>query len=172
MIAAKRGHNVTLYEKSEKLGGKIAVGSIPKIKFDLRNYLAYLEKQMELCQEQYQLQVHKNTTVTAELLKEKAYDSVIFAYGTKEIFPPFEGREEANLILGTDLLEHPEKAEGANNIVIVGGGVVGCETAHWLANEYGKTLRSGNAASFYDGSLYSKPRTFASLSGKIRGAAV
>lgn len=95
---------------------------------------------MELCQEQYQLQVHKNTTVTAELLKEKAYDSVIFAYGTKEIFPPFEGREEANLILGTDLLEHPEKAEGANNIVIVGGGVVGCETAHWLANEYGKNV--------------------------------
>lgn len=44
LIAAKRGHNVTLYEKSEKLGGKIAVGSIPKIKFDLRNYLAYLEK--------------------------------------------------------------------------------------------------------------------------------
>lgn len=60
-----------MYEKSEKLGGKIAVGSIPKIKFDLRNYLAYLEKQVELCQEQYQLQVHKNTTVTAELLKEK-----------------------------------------------------------------------------------------------------
>ena len=50
LIAAKRGHNVTLYEKSEKLGGKIAVGSIPKIKFDLRNYLAYLEKQVELCQ--------------------------------------------------------------------------------------------------------------------------
>ena len=138
LIAAKRGHNVTLYEKSEKLGGKIAVGSIPKIKFDLRNYLAYLEKQMELCQERYQLEVHRNTTVTTELLKEKAYDSVIFAYGTKEIFPPFEGREEANLILGTELLEHPEKAEGAENIVIVGGGVVGCETAHWLANEYGK----------------------------------
>lgn len=38
------------------------------------------------------------------------------------------------------LLEHPEKAEGANNIVIVGGGVVGCETAHWLANEYGKNV--------------------------------
>ena len=34
----------------------------------------------------------------------------------------------------------PEKAEGANNIVIVGGGVVGCETAHWLANEYGKNV--------------------------------
>lgn len=138
LIAAKRGHSVTLYEKSEKLGGKIAAGSIPKIKFDLRNYLAYLEKQVELCQERYQLEVHRNTTVTTELLKEKAYDSVIFVYGTKEIFPPFEGREEANLILGTDLLEHPEKAEGANNIVIVGGGVVGCETAHWLANEYGK----------------------------------
>ena len=56
---------------------RIAVRKIPKIKFDLRNYLAYLEKQVELCQEQYQLQVHKNTTVTAELLKEKAYDSVI-----------------------------------------------------------------------------------------------
>ena len=138
LIAAKRGHHVTLYEKSEKLGGKIAVGSIPKIKFDLRNYLAYLEKQMELCQERYQLEVHRNTTVTTELLKAKAYDSVIFAYGTKEIFPPFEGREEANLILGTELLEHPEKAEGAENILIVGGGVVGCETAHWLANEYGK----------------------------------
>lgn len=138
LIAAKRGHHVTLYEKSEKLGGKIAVGSIPKIKFDLRNYLAYLEKQMELCQERYQLEVHRNTTVTTELLKEKAYDFVIFAYGTKEIFPPFEGREEANLILGTELLEHPEKAEGAENILIVGGGVVGCETAHWLANEYGK----------------------------------
>lgn len=138
LIAAKRGHHVTLYEKSEKLGGKIAVGSIPKIKFDLRNYLAYLEKQVELCQERYQLEVHRNTTVTTELLQEKAYDSVIFAYGTKEIFPPFEGREEANLILGTELLEHPEKAEGAENIVIVGGGVVGCETAHWLANEYGK----------------------------------
>ncbi len=140
LIAAKRGHEVTLYEKSEKLGGKIAAGSIPKIKFDLRNYLAYLEKQVELCQKEHQLQVYTNTTVTTEFLKEKAYDSVIFAYGTKEIFPPFEGREEANLILGTELLEHPEKAENAKNIVIVGGGVVGCETAHWLANEYGKNV--------------------------------
>ena len=62
----------------------------------------------------------------------------LFCVWNKGNFPPFEGREEANLILGTELLEHPEKAEGAENILIVGGGVVGCETAHWLANEYGK----------------------------------
>ena len=84
LIAANAEHNVTLYEKSEKLGGKIAVGSIPKIKFDLRNYLAYLEKQVELCQEQYQLQVHKKYNGDCRTSKKKkAYDSVIFCVWNK-----------------------------------------------------------------------------------------
>ena len=61
--------------------------------------------------------------------------------------------------------KHPEKRKDANNIVIVGGGVVGCETAHWLANEYGRTLRFWNAASFMMGSVQ-QTETFASLSGK------
>lgn len=140
ITAAKRGHEVTLYEKSDKLGGKIVAGSVPEVKFDIRNYLEYLKTQVKECEENNNLHVELHTEVTTEQLKAEAYDSVIFAYGTKEISPPFEGRDEANLILGTELLMNPEKAEDAENIVIVGGGVVGCETAHWLAYEYGKKV--------------------------------
>ena len=138
VTATRRGHDVTLYEKSDKLGGRIVAGSVPEIKFDLRNYLEYLRTQAAECEAGQHLHIKLQTEATTELLKAEAYDSVIVAGGTKEICPPFEGREEANLILGTELLVHPEKMADAENIVIVGGGVVGCETAQWLTYEYGK----------------------------------
>ncbi len=140
LIASQRGHDVTLYEKTDKLGGRIVAGSVPEIKFDIRNYLTYLNTQVEKCRETCGLKVELNTEVTAEQIKEAEYDCAVFAYGTKEICPNIEGKDEANLVLGVDLLGDPKLADGAENIVIVGGGVVGCEVAHWLAWEKKKNV--------------------------------
>lgn len=138
LVASKRGHDVTLYEKENILGGKIVPGSVPGIKFDLRNYLEYLRIQIAKAEKEYGLKVHMNTAITNEELKDLHYDSVVYAYGTKAINPPFKGREKVDtVVLGTDLLQHPEMLEGHKNVVIVGGGVVGCEIAHWLSYEYG-----------------------------------
>ena len=135
--AAKRGHKVTLFEKGTKLGGKVIPGSIPKIKFDFKNYLEYLESEVNKCEKAYDLTVNLNTEITIDSLKDGAFDSVVFAYGTKEICPNFKGIESINKVLGVDLLLNPELIGNAKKIVVVGGGVVGCEVAYWLSYEHG-----------------------------------
>ncbi len=135
--AADKGHVVDLYERDAKVGGKIIAGSVPKIKFDLANYLAYLECELERAQERAKLKVHLNTAVDAEALKDRGYDAIIFAVGTSSVSPKLPGMETIRTIDATDLLVHPERLDTAHKVVIVGGGVVGCETAYWLKYEYG-----------------------------------
>lgn len=138
--AARRGHKVELFEKNTVLGGKILPGSAPKIKFDFKNYLDYLRNEVELCKKNYGMKVNLGTEVNNEMLKDKKYDSVVYAYGTKEIDPKFEGIEKVKKVLGIDLLVKPELMGDAKKVVVVGGGVVGCEVAYWLNYEYGKDV--------------------------------
>lgn len=137
ITAAKRGHNVELFEKGSDIGGKVAPGSVPKIKFDVENYLNYLKSELDTAKEMPNLKVTFNTEVTTKWLKDKKYDSVIFAYGTKSIFPRIPGIEKVKTVQATDLLSNPSLMCDAKKAVVVGGGVVGCETAYWLKYEHG-----------------------------------
>lgn len=140
VTAAKRGHKVELFEKSARLGGKVKPGSVPKIKFDFENYLEYLETQVAHAEKEHGLKINLETAATQEMLKKGEYDTIVCAYGTKEIQPKFEGMDKVKTVLGIDLLENPELMGDAKRIVIVGGGVVGCEVAYWLSYEYGKDV--------------------------------
>lgn len=141
VMAAKRGHDVTLVEKSDQVGGKVKAGSVPKIKFEIENYKNYLEKQLEKTRDQYQLNYINNFEATIDWLKEQKFDSLVFATGAKELLLPMSGKENINYIEGTDLLLNPEKLGDAHKIVVIGGGVVGCEIAYWLKHEYGKDVK-------------------------------
>ena len=134
-MAARRGHKVDLYEKTDRIGGKIVPGSVPRIKYDIRNYLGYLENELKAAQKAYELDVHMNTEATTAMLKSKQYDAVIYAIGTKSGTPKIPGLEKIKHVEATDLLMDASLLGDAKNIVVIGGGVVGCETAYWLAYE-------------------------------------
>lgn len=138
--AAQRGHRVHLYEKTDQIGGRVVAGSVPKVKFDIQNYLEFLRHSLTQLAKTDTLKIFYNTEVTPELLEAGAYDAVVCAVGTAEIAPPFKGAEQMHTVQATALLRHPELAQSARRIVVIGGGAVGLETAYWLRYEYGKEV--------------------------------
>lgn len=136
VTAAKRGHKVTLIEKDSRLGGRLNSASAPGIKFDVANYLEYLKGAVERAQKDYGLEVLLSTEATAESLKGK-YDKVVVAAGTTDTVLPLPGLDEANWQQAVAVLENPELAKGAKKVVVIGGGVVGSETAYFLKKELG-----------------------------------
>ncbi|MEG1523782.1 MAG: FAD-dependent oxidoreductase [Clostridia bacterium] len=135
VTAARRGHTVDLIEKSGMIGGKVIPGSVPKVKFDFENYLTYLKHMVKAAQPLPNFTLKLNTEATDLWLKEQAYDTVVFAVGTKNCTPPIPGIDQLKRVQATDLLVDDTLLGDAKKIVVVGGGVVGCETAYWLAYE-------------------------------------
>lgn len=133
---AKRGHNVKLIEKSNDIGGKLIPGGVPKIKYDIANYKEYLKVQVDQAKELENFEYLPNTEATLPWLKEQGFDAIIFATGGKEIIPRFENIEKVNVVEATELLQNPDKVKNLKKAVVIGGGVVGCETAYWLKYEY------------------------------------
>ncbi|MCQ4764913.1 FAD-dependent oxidoreductase [Cloacibacillus evryensis] len=126
-VLSLRGYTVTLYEASGALGGNIIPGAVPDFKFDDRRLLDYYRRQMELLG----VDVKLNTRADAEMLRQLKADAVILAVGAtikKLSVPCADEKMMANaveVLLG-------EKHCGSR-VVMVGGGLVGCETALWLA---------------------------------------
>jgi len=137
VTAAKRGHKVTLFEKSGALGGKLLPGSAPKIKYEVANYLVYIKRLAEKTAREHDLTIKFNSGITAAGLKEQGFDAAVFAVGTGDVAPKLPGIDKANAVFAGELLTNPEKIGTAKKAVVVGGGVVGCETAYWLRYERG-----------------------------------
>ena len=137
---AKRGHNVTLFEKSNRVGGMLIPGSRPKMKCDVLNYVEYLKHLVESTLKECSLEVILDTEVDASKLQEIAFDAVITATGGAPQSLKVEGINSPNVIQAVDLLNNPEIAKSYKDILIVGGGAVGCETAYFLAYELDKKV--------------------------------
>ncbi|MCR5484168.1 MAG: FAD-dependent oxidoreductase, partial [Clostridiales bacterium] len=140
VTAAQRGHNVVLFEKSGRVGGRLNPGSVAKIKFDIANYLDYLRNTLSGAAEKLSLEVRLNTEATAKSLKAEGFDKVVVAAGTKDVMFDLPGIDKANVCQAVELLDDPSLAEKAESVVVVGAGVVGCETAYFLNKEYGKKV--------------------------------
>ena len=127
-VAAARGHHVTVLEKSEKAGGQVLPGCMPPNKTELARAVKYY---LTMCKK-YGAEIKYNTEATAESVLKYKPDTVILATGAAPIFPniPNEGIRIAQ---ANDILSG--SAEMGYNNLVVGGGMVGLETAEYLRSE-------------------------------------
>ena len=132
-VAAERGHKVTLCDEGDSLGGKLLVASLPPHKEELPRYVRYLVGQVK----KSGVDVRLNTTVSAQDVVDAAADAVIVATGGSAIIPDIPGVNGKNVVTAEDILTGGKEA--GNRVVIVGGGLVGCETAEFLV-ERGKEV--------------------------------
>lgn len=122
-VCALRGHDVTLFEKSGRLGGAFIAAAAPEFKEADKDLLKWYERQMELTGVKVKLNHAVNS---AEALKE--YDAVAAATGSTPKFPPIDGIANKNVITAIDALLHPELLKPP--VLIIGGGLTGCEIAY------------------------------------------
>lgn len=128
-----RGHNVDLYDKADKLcgGEQIVAASTPPCKDNLMNVRRYYETQLGRMDN---VTLHLGYEITKENVNELKGDAVILATGATPIAPPIPGlRDNDKVVTAIDVLAHGAPVEG--KVVIAGGGQVGVETAHWLAEK-------------------------------------
>jgi len=133
-VAATRGHKVTLYEKGKSLGGHLVEASVPDFKKDLERLLNWYKTQLE----KLEIEVKLETEVTPDLVKRENPDVVFVATGSEPIIPDITGIDKSNVATCIDLLLGNKKA--GKSVIVVGGGLVGCETALWLAKQ-GKKVK-------------------------------
>jgi 2,4-dienoyl-CoA reductase-like NADH-dependent reductase (Old Yellow Enzyme family)/thioredoxin reductase len=133
ILAAQRGHKVTLFEKDAKLGGQLNIAALPPFKGDIFPWIDYLVSQIE----KSGVEVKLNTEATAENTMRGNPDAVVIATGGIPAMPDIAGVDKPNVVTAQDVLS--KKVKAGQNVVIIGGGMVGCETGHYLA-EQGKTV--------------------------------
>ena len=127
LTAAKRGHHVTLLEKEQRIGGKLDIVSAPSYKKQYLDYISYLEDALAHSTVELKLGVD----ATLKLVQATNPDAVIVATGADPLILPIPGIDHA--VTADTVLRGQTTMCGT--VVIVGGGLVGCETAHVLAEQ-------------------------------------
>lgn len=135
IVAAQRGHNVTLYEKSNQLGGQYRLAAYPPSKDEITSFLAWQQKQLE----KYKVRLYLNKEVTLEMLEDERPDQVIIATGSVPKIPDIRGIDKKCVITAAEILDDNCNCKSGNKVLIIGGGLIGLETAHYLAKQ-GKTI--------------------------------
>lgn len=126
ITAAKLGHYVTLIEKDEALGGQWRVACIPNGKAEFANLITWQEIQLK----KIQVKIRLHTELTKEILQEEQPDILVVAVGSNPFIPPIPGLENCGVVAHDVLLG---KCDTGNRVAIIGGGLVGAETAEFLA---------------------------------------
>lgn len=126
-VAALRGHDVTLFEKTTSLGGQLNIACVPPRKEEMRRAAqdlihAVCNAGVHLCMGQ---------TRTAEQLKDAGFEAVIDAVGAHSAAPRIPGIDSVNVADAWKVLAGEQQVYGT--VAVIGGGMVGCETAEYLA---------------------------------------
>ena len=129
--AALRGYDVTLFEKTDHLGGHIVEAGAHSFKQEIAKLNAWYQQELE----HLGVDIRINHKPCMNCIHKESPDAVVLATGTKPSEPLIPGLEKA--VSSLDAINHPEKL--GNTVVIVGGGLVGCEIALDEAN-HGKTV--------------------------------
>jgi len=127
LIANRRGHKVELWEQSDQLGGQIRLAHLAPFKGEMAGILIYLKKALAKSAVKIRYRQPADASEVAALRP----DVVIVATGSRPGLPPIPGIESEWVVQARELYENMPPA--CKNIVIIGGGDIGCETAEWLA---------------------------------------
>ncbi len=134
-ILKERGHNPTVYEAAENAGGRfVMAGKAPKKK----GFTDAVLWEIENCK-RMGIEIKTNTTVTPELIAEVKPDHVIIATGSEYVKPEIPGIDGADVVSAEDVLNGKVEAKG--EVLILGGGMIGCETAQYLIDKGVKDVR-------------------------------
>lgn len=131
ITAAEAGHQVILFEKESQLGGMLKFIVLENHKEEMKRLLNWFKGQ--ICKRKDQIEVRTNTVADADLIRSINPDALILALGAAESQPPIPGLKRENVMTGTQALAHKEKIQ--NQVVVLGGGSIGCEIALELAEE-------------------------------------
>jgi len=132
-VAALRGHQVVLYEEKDRLGGQLQAASVAPFKNDVKYLIDYLTTQVGKAG----VKVKLNSQATAQSIEQSRPDVVILAAGSNPLMPDIPGVDRDNVVTALDVLAG--KKPIGDSVVIIGGGMVGCEAAEFLA-EKGKKI--------------------------------
>lgn len=125
--ASLRGHRVTLFEKGPETGGKLLLGCVPPHKESVKDLTVSLKARAAKAG----VKIKLNSNVTpGSLAKAEKPDVLVVAIGADPLMPPIPGLMSSNVIPVEDILSG--KASVSCDVLIIGGGLVGCETAEYL----------------------------------------
>jgi len=126
LTAAARGHKVTLFDKGSELGGRLLIASLPPFKGEIKNLIGSLKARAEKAG----VEIILGKTVDPEWIGKQKPDVLVLATGAENLVPAIPGIAGANVVSAEDVLAGRKPV--GENVAIVGGGMVGCETAEFL----------------------------------------
>lgn len=127
LAAAKKGHSVIVYEQSDRIGGQWNLAAVPIGKTEFIALSIWLKRQMK----KLNVEIKLNTILTKEIVDIEEPNVVFVATGSKPIIPPISGVDQSHVVTAHEVLKG-EVLVG-KHVVIIGGGLVGAETADYLA---------------------------------------
>jgi len=128
-VANLQGHQVTLYEKGDSLGGQLSLASAPPGKSEIGSMVKYLSTQIM----KSGVNVKMGTEATVDIIKAGKFDAIIAATGAVPLLPEIPGADRQNIVVAQDVLRG--KVKVGEKVIIIGGGSVGCDVALFLAQQ-------------------------------------
>ncbi|MBN2224904.1 MAG: FAD-dependent oxidoreductase [Deltaproteobacteria bacterium] len=129
LTAAARGHDVTLYEKDEDLGGQINLAKVPPGKHELQKIIDSMKNRME----HNGVRIKAGAALSEKTVREEKPDYLVVATGARPIDIRVPGIDKPHVVSAWDVLSD-RIADIGKRVVIVGGSATGCETAHYLTS--------------------------------------
>jgi 2,4-dienoyl-CoA reductase-like NADH-dependent reductase (Old Yellow Enzyme family)/thioredoxin reductase len=128
-VARLRGHEVTLWEKNPRLGGQLNYATIPQHKNGIAPLIKYFQTQLQ----KLDIKIELGKEATANMVKDFQPEVVVLAIGAVPIIPQMVGGKRDNIVTALEVLNGYKNVR--ERIAIVGGGLIGCETAEFLAEQ-------------------------------------
>jgi pyruvate/2-oxoglutarate dehydrogenase complex dihydrolipoamide dehydrogenase (E3) component len=128
-VAKLRGHEVELWERENKLGGQLLTAALPPHKSGIPVLTSYLASQMD----RLDIKVELGKAATPAIVEQKNPDVVILATGSIPLVPDIPGIDRGNVVTAQQVLTGEAKV--GEKVVVIGGELVGCETAEFLADQ-------------------------------------
>ena len=129
IAAARRGHQVELFEKADRLGGQFRLAAVPPAKQELTTLIVWQGGELA----RLGVPIHYNTLFTKETAQAGRYDAVILSTGAIPIIPRIEGIDLPEVMTAAEILSFAKNP--GRRVAVVGGGQVGAETAAFLASQ-------------------------------------